>query len=88
MCGTGSGFVLDVMGSDGEFCRMVSKHTGAIVLDCDYAKGINISTSRSKCALTSSTIFDFRSAGTSLPRSLRGYLRRGRTRFGKREWAL
>ncbi|KAF8600844.1 alpha/beta-hydrolase [Ceratobasidium sp. AG-I] len=34
----GSGFVINIMGSDGEFCRTVSNHTGAIVLDCDYAK--------------------------------------------------
>ncbi|KAF8600846.1 alpha/beta-hydrolase [Ceratobasidium sp. AG-I] len=33
-----SGFTIHAMGGDGEFCRMVSKHTGAVVLDCDYVK--------------------------------------------------
>lgn len=36
--------MIDTMGGDGEFCRMVSKNTGAIVLDCGYVKGMVIST--------------------------------------------
>ncbi|CAE6469177.1 unnamed protein product [Rhizoctonia solani] len=28
-----------MLGSDSDFCHLVSKHTGAVVLDCDYAKG-------------------------------------------------
>ncbi|KAF8684636.1 alpha/beta hydrolase fold [Rhizoctonia solani] len=35
----GSGFVIPMPGSDSDFCHLVSKHTGAVVLDCDYAKG-------------------------------------------------
>ncbi|KDN49134.1 hypothetical protein RSAG8_02487, partial [Rhizoctonia solani AG-8 WAC10335] len=36
----GSGFMLDSMhGTDADFCRMISDQTGAIVLDCGYAKG-------------------------------------------------
>ncbi|KAB5592044.1 Alpha/beta hydrolase fold protein [Ceratobasidium theobromae] len=35
----GSGFMVDMFGTDSDFCRMVSDSTGAIVLDCDYAKG-------------------------------------------------
>ncbi|KAG9121722.1 hypothetical protein FRC07_002202 [Ceratobasidium sp. 392] len=34
----GSGFVLQGLGSDADFCRFVSNQTGALVLDCDYAK--------------------------------------------------
>ncbi|KAF8600847.1 alpha/beta-hydrolase [Ceratobasidium sp. AG-I] len=34
----GSGFILPLFGSDADFCRVVSNRTGAIVLDCDYAK--------------------------------------------------
>ncbi|CAE6513393.1 unnamed protein product [Rhizoctonia solani] len=35
-----SGFMLDSMhGTDADFCRMISDQTGAIVLDCGYAKG-------------------------------------------------
>ena len=43
--------MIDSMGGDGEFCGMVSKHTGAIVLDCDYVKGTSIATSYPKCVL-------------------------------------
>lgn len=31
--------MVDMFGTDSDFCRMVSDSTGAIVLDCDYAKG-------------------------------------------------
>jgi hypothetical protein len=31
-----------LFGSDAEFCRTISNHTGAIVLDWDYAEGIDI----------------------------------------------
>ncbi|KAG9095628.1 hypothetical protein FRC06_009598 [Ceratobasidium sp. 370] len=34
----GSGFIIPALGTDGDFCRIVSNRTGAIVLDCDYAK--------------------------------------------------
>ncbi|KAG8705720.1 hypothetical protein FRC08_001499 [Ceratobasidium sp. 394] len=33
-----SGFIVPALGTDGDFCRIVSNRTGAIVLDCDYAK--------------------------------------------------
>ncbi|QRV80259.1 alpha/beta hydrolase family protein [Ceratobasidium sp. AG-Ba] len=33
-----SGFIIPALGMDGDFCRIVSNRTGAIVLDCDYAK--------------------------------------------------
>ncbi|KAG8708369.1 hypothetical protein FRC08_018931 [Ceratobasidium sp. 394] len=33
-----SGFIIPALGTDGDFCRIVSNRTGAIVLDCDYAK--------------------------------------------------
>ncbi|KAG8754800.1 hypothetical protein FRC12_011084 [Ceratobasidium sp. 428] len=33
-----SGFMIPSLGMDGDFCRIVSNRTGAIVLDCDYAK--------------------------------------------------
>ncbi|CAE6406971.1 unnamed protein product [Rhizoctonia solani] len=35
----GSGFFISMFGTDGDFCQLVSRRTGAIVLDCDYAKG-------------------------------------------------
>lgn len=35
----GSGFIMPMIGEDADFCRIVSNRTGAIVLDCDYAKG-------------------------------------------------
>ncbi|CAE7088594.1 unnamed protein product [Rhizoctonia solani] len=34
----GSTFILPNLGTDADFCRIVSNRTGAIVLDCDYAK--------------------------------------------------
>ncbi|CAE7088614.1 unnamed protein product [Rhizoctonia solani] len=34
----GSGFMISMLGTDGDFCHLVSQRTGAIVLDCDYAK--------------------------------------------------
>ncbi|QRV80257.1 alpha/beta hydrolase family protein [Ceratobasidium sp. AG-Ba] len=34
----GSGFVIPSLGTDADFCRFVSNQTGAVVLDCDYAK--------------------------------------------------
>ncbi|KAH7338960.1 Alpha/Beta hydrolase protein [Rhizoctonia solani] len=34
----GSGFMICMLGTDGDFCHLVSQRTGAIVLDCDYAK--------------------------------------------------
>ncbi|KAG8689516.1 hypothetical protein FRC11_002203 [Ceratobasidium sp. 423] len=34
----GSAFVIPALGTDADFCRIVSNRTGAIVLDCDYAK--------------------------------------------------
>ncbi|CAE6538051.1 unnamed protein product [Rhizoctonia solani] len=39
LVGTGSGFMICMLGTDGDFCHLVSQRTGAIVLDCDYAKG-------------------------------------------------
>ncbi|CAE6538047.1 unnamed protein product [Rhizoctonia solani] len=35
----GSAFIISALGTDADFCRIVSNRTGAIVLDCDYAKG-------------------------------------------------
>ncbi|KAG8689503.1 hypothetical protein FRC11_002260 [Ceratobasidium sp. 423] len=35
----GSGFIIDMLGTDGDFCHLVSQRVGAVVLDCDYAKG-------------------------------------------------
>ncbi|CAE6406984.1 unnamed protein product [Rhizoctonia solani] len=34
----GSVFIIPALGTDSDFCRIVSNRTGAIVLDCDYAK--------------------------------------------------
>ncbi|KAH7338961.1 Alpha/Beta hydrolase protein [Rhizoctonia solani] len=34
----GSVFIIPSLGTDADFCRIVSNRTGAIVLDCDYAK--------------------------------------------------
>ncbi|EUC56656.1 alpha/beta hydrolase fold protein [Rhizoctonia solani AG-3 Rhs1AP] len=34
----GSGFMISMLGTDGDFCHLVSQRAGAIVLDCDYAK--------------------------------------------------
>ncbi|CAE6451606.1 unnamed protein product [Rhizoctonia solani] len=34
----GSAFIIPALGTDADFCRIVSNRTGAIVLDCDYAK--------------------------------------------------
>ncbi|CAE6522882.1 unnamed protein product [Rhizoctonia solani] len=34
----GSAFIIPGLGTDADFCRIVSNRTGAIVLDCDYAK--------------------------------------------------
>ncbi|CAE6454686.1 unnamed protein product [Rhizoctonia solani] len=34
----GSVFIIPALGTDADFCRIVSNRTGAIVLDCDYAK--------------------------------------------------
>ncbi|KAG9121982.1 hypothetical protein FRC07_001818 [Ceratobasidium sp. 392] len=33
-----SGFIIPALGTDGDFCRIVSNRTSAVVLDCDYAK--------------------------------------------------
>lgn len=34
----GSGFIIPMLGTDADFCRIMSNRTGVIVLDCDYAK--------------------------------------------------
>ncbi|KAG8705719.1 hypothetical protein FRC08_001498 [Ceratobasidium sp. 394] len=34
----GSAFTIPALGTDADFCRFVSNQTGALVLDCDYAK--------------------------------------------------
>jgi acetyl esterase/lipase len=57
---TGSGFVISMFGIDSDFCQLVSRRTGAIVLDCDYAKGKWLSKKSDRPILTR-TFYQFAS---------------------------